>query len=136
MTFSMSCGLHKYKLNALQRYTEALLLAPNLPVLRVNRALNYLRKGELRLAAEDCRHALKLEPSYLKVLAALRVVTQDVASRIGQGGRCAASECVRCRADWSCCAAQAHFFLGQALLELGEAELLAAIPHLSKARPS
>lgn len=40
-----------------------------------------------------------------------------------------------CCGMWSCCAAQAHFFLGQALLELGEAELLSAIPHLSKARP-
>ena len=38
-------------------------------------------------------------------------------------------------ANQVCCAAQAHFFLGQALLEDCEAELLSAVHHLSKARP-
>ncbi|KAK9831989.1 hypothetical protein WJX81_006731 [Elliptochloris bilobata] len=51
---------------AIERYTEALLLAPNLPVLRVNRALNYLRKGELVKAVEDCSYALRLDPNYMK----------------------------------------------------------------------
>ena len=32
-------------------------------------------------------------------------------------------------------AAQAHYFLGQALVELGEAKLGSAVHHLSKARP-
>ncbi len=49
-----------------QRYTEALLLAPHLPVLRVNRALSLTRKGEWERAAEDCRIALKADPQYLK----------------------------------------------------------------------
>lgn len=51
---------------AVQRYTEALLLAPHLPVLRVNRALSLTRKGEWERAAEDCRIALSADPQYLK----------------------------------------------------------------------
>lgn len=66
----MRCFLHGLScIRALQRYTEALLLAPDMPVLRVNRALALKMKGEWSRVVEDCQQALGLEPQYLKASA-------------------------------------------------------------------
>lgn len=66
----MQCFLQGLNcLCSLQRYTEALLLAPDMPVLRVNRALALKMKGEWSRVVEDCQQALVLEPQYLKASA-------------------------------------------------------------------
>ncbi|MCL7045702.1 hypothetical protein MKW94_023569, partial [Papaver nudicaule] len=46
---------------AIEAYTEAITLCPNVPVYWTNRALCHRKRGEWRRAEEDCRRALELD---------------------------------------------------------------------------
>ncbi len=51
----------------MQRYTEALLLAPDWPVLLVNRALCHKHRGRWDEVESDSRRALELDSRNMKV---------------------------------------------------------------------
>ena len=55
----------KYE-EAIEEYTFALQVNDTNPVFYTNRAQAFLRLGKAMFAAQDCRHALKLKPDFVK----------------------------------------------------------------------
>merc|ERR1712062_551049 len=55
----------KYE-EAIDEYTFALQVNDTNPVFYTNRAQAFLRLGKAMFAAQDCRHALKLKPDFVK----------------------------------------------------------------------
>ncbi|XP_011200013.2 WD and tetratricopeptide repeats protein 1 [Bactrocera dorsalis] len=56
-------------LRAVEKYSEAIEMAPNCPVLYLNRATAYMRRlwfGDVYAALRDCHQALRLDPAYIK----------------------------------------------------------------------
>lgn len=56
-------------IQAIQKYTEAIKIAPNNPVLYLNRATALMRRkylGDVYEALRDCHQALQLDPYYVK----------------------------------------------------------------------
>ncbi|XP_053966712.1 WD and tetratricopeptide repeats protein 1 [Anastrepha ludens] len=56
-------------LRAVEKYSEAIEMAPNCSVLYLNRATAYMRRlwfGDVYAALRDCHQALRLDPAYIK----------------------------------------------------------------------
>ncbi|GAB2254321.1 hypothetical protein Droror1_Dr00022130 [Drosera rotundifolia] len=51
---------------AIDAYTEAIVLCPNVPVYRTNRALCHRKRNEWTRVEEDCRRAIELDPNSVK----------------------------------------------------------------------
>lgn len=52
---------------AIDRYTEAIVLHPQLAVLYVNRAMCHKKRGAWAAVYEDSKHALELDSDLMKV---------------------------------------------------------------------
>nr|GMD67002.1 E3 ubiquitin-protein ligase CHIP [Ipomoea batatas] len=78
-------GNHCFQRNkfsaAIDFYTEAITLCPNVPVYWTNRALCHRRRNDWLRLEEDCRRAIQLDHNSVKVCGAVYslVVAQTVA---------------------------------------------------------
>ncbi|KAJ0791351.1 putative tetratricopeptide-like helical domain superfamily [Helianthus annuus] len=54
---------------AIDAYTEAITLCPNVPVYFTNRALCHRKRNEWARVEEDCMRAVRLDPKSVKVQA-------------------------------------------------------------------
>ncbi|XP_042869019.1 RNA polymerase II-associated protein 3-like [Penaeus japonicus] len=52
--------------NAIAKYTQAMALDPNNPILPANRAMAYIKIEKYSAAEADCNKCLKLDPKYIK----------------------------------------------------------------------
>ncbi|GAU37314.1 hypothetical protein TSUD_354710 [Trifolium subterraneum] len=53
---------------AIDAYTEAITLCPNVPVYFTNRALCHRRRNDWERVEEDCRRAIQLDSNSVKVI--------------------------------------------------------------------